>query len=76
MKLNNKLVLLAGVASVGDARPTESALQVKAELIGQVDAELAKMSLIVREELPRFNELLETLRIPAIFTEPQPSQKR
>jgi hypothetical protein len=67
MRLNNKLVSLASLVGMGDARPTDQAHQVRAELSAQIDPELFKWQQLLREDLPRFNDLLESLRVPAIF---------
>ena len=65
IRLNNKLVTVAGGVADGDFRPTDSALQVKDELVGQVDAELTKLHTLMESDLARFNAMLAQKRCPA-----------
>ncbi|MCI0637918.1 MAG: hypothetical protein L0Y70_02515 [Gemmataceae bacterium] len=76
IRLNNKLVSLSGLAGMGDNRPTEQAVKLKAELTAPVDTELAKLQKVLSEDLPRFNDLLSTLRIPAVFAAPAADNNR
>jgi photosystem II stability/assembly factor-like uncharacterized protein len=70
IRLNNKLASLAGAVSMGDNRPTEQAVRVKDELTAQIDAELAKLRLVLDSDLPRFNDLLARKKVPGVFTNP------
>jgi hypothetical protein len=70
IRINNKLVALASAVAMGDNRPTEQALQVKKELIAQMDAELAKLHAVFESDLPRFNALLRDQDVPNIFLAP------
>ena len=67
IRLNNKLAAVAGVASAGDFRPTDQAIAVKEELTAQIDAELAKLRMIVEMDLPAFNDLVHQQAIPAVM---------
>ncbi len=75
IRLNNKLVSLAGAASDGDRRPTDQALQVGEELTRQADAELAKWRVLVDSELPRLNALLAQKKVPGVFAD-SPADKK
>jgi len=55
IRLNDKLGGVYLVASVGDARPTDSALAVRDELVGKADAELTALAELLDEELPAVN---------------------
>jgi hypothetical protein len=70
IRLNNKLASLAGAAGMGDHRPTDQILELGKTVTAQIDAELAKLQTALREDLPRFNELLVEMRIPGVFAEP------
>jgi photosystem II stability/assembly factor-like uncharacterized protein len=66
VRLNNKLSSLASGAAVGDDRPTDQAVKLKQELFPAVDAELTKIRQVFTEGLPRFNETLRRLEVPAV----------
>ena len=76
IRLNNKLVSLAGGASGGDNRPTEQSLQVKGELTAAVDAELSKLRTLMDSDMARFNSLLAQKKVPGVFTEPVADKKK
>ncbi|HMO35512.1 MAG TPA: hypothetical protein PKA06_05670, partial [Gemmatales bacterium] len=69
IRLNNKLASLAGNAGVGDYAPSDSALELKKELIQQIDAELVSLRQILQGDVKKFNELLTQKQIPRVFTE-------
>jgi hypothetical protein len=69
VRLNNKLASLAGAAGMGDNRPTDQMLELGKIVTAQIDAELAKLHTALREDLPRFNEMLVEMRIPGVFAE-------
>lgn len=75
IRLNNKLVSLAGTVGMGDNRPTDSAVQLKDDLAAQADAELAKFRQIMGKDLPAFNELLARKKVPGVFTEAAPKKE-
>lgn len=66
IRLNNKLSALGSTAAMGDYRPTAQARQVYAELVGLIDAELAKLQDIEQSSIPAFNDFVAQLAIPAI----------
>lgn len=67
IRLNNQLVSVAGAAAMGDNRPTEQMVMVKAELTSKIDAELAKFSKVLASELPKFNALLDAKQVPGVI---------
>lgn len=66
VRLNNKLGHLAALASYGDNSPTEQALIFKQEIIGQIDAELAKLYEIFNTDLPEINQSIIDNKIQLI----------
>ncbi len=73
IRLNNKLSSLAGNMAVGDNRPTDQAVRLQQELFAKVDAELSKLRQVFTEDLPRFNEELRRLNVPAVSVTGQES---
>jgi photosystem II stability/assembly factor-like uncharacterized protein len=69
IRLNNKLAAVAGNVGSGDYPPPDSAVQLKDELVKQIDAELDALKKVVSEDVKRFNELLTQKKIPNVFTE-------
>ena len=69
IRLNNKLSALAGTVSMGDYRPTDQSVQLKDELSKQIDAELARLKVVLIEDVPRFNNLVATKKVPAVIVE-------
>ena len=76
IRLNNKLVTVAGAAGDGDNRPTDQVVQVKDELTKAIDAELSKLRTLMESDLPRFNAMLSQKKVPGIFTEPAVDSKK
>jgi hypothetical protein len=76
IRLNNKLVSLAGAVSDGDKRPTDQALQVKDELVGAIDGELSKLRTLMESDLARFNAMLAQKKVPGVFSEPANEKKK
>jgi photosystem II stability/assembly factor-like uncharacterized protein len=76
IRLNNKLVSLAGGVAAGDYRPTDQAVQYGAEVTKQIDAELAKLRKVLDDDLARFNELLAANKVPGIFREPAKAERK
>ena len=66
IRLNNKLVSLAGIVGVGDYGPTDQALQVFEELTKQTDAEVTKLR-AVAEDVSRLNALLAAQKVPGVI---------
>lgn len=69
IRLNNKLAGLSGNVGMGDNRPPDSAIQMKEELVKQIDAELAALKQVINDDVKRFNSLLTEKKIPNVFTE-------
>jgi hypothetical protein len=70
IRLNNKLAALAGVVASADAEPTDQSYAVYDELVIQVDAQLAKLSQMIKTDVPAFNQLVRDQNIPAITVKP------
>ena len=66
IRLNNKLAALGGVVSSPEAAPTAQSYAVYDELVGQIDAELQKLSQIMKTDVPSFNQLVKDQNIPAV----------
>jgi len=67
IRLNNKLASLADTVGTGDNRPTDQAQRVAAELTGQVDAALARLRVVLEEDVASFNSLLDRKNVPGIL---------
>jgi photosystem II stability/assembly factor-like uncharacterized protein/uncharacterized protein YukE len=66
IRLNDKLSGLFDVASSGNMPPSKQAREVYADLAGQCDAELMKLKKIMKEELPKLNQLIREKQLPVI----------
>ena len=66
IRLNNKLAALAGVVGGAEAAPTAQSYAVYDELAAAIDAELAKLSQIMKTDVPAFNQLVRDQNIPAV----------
>jgi photosystem II stability/assembly factor-like uncharacterized protein len=66
IRLNNKLAALGGVVGGAEAAPTAQSYAVYDELAAAIDAELAKLSQIMKTEIPAFNQLVRDQNIPAV----------
>ncbi|MFQ5629568.1 MAG: WD40/YVTN/BNR-like repeat-containing protein, partial [bacterium] len=69
IRLNNKLAAVAGVASRGDYKPTDSMSAVRNDLTAKIDAQLDELRKVMATDLPAFNELVRNANIPAIYVE-------
>ena len=58
IKLNNKIAVLADVASSMDAVPTDASVTVFNQLSAKLDAQLAKLKEIREKDVPAFNQLV------------------
>jgi photosystem II stability/assembly factor-like uncharacterized protein/DNA-binding FrmR family transcriptional regulator len=76
IRLNNKLISLAGAVSDGDKRPTDQSVQVKDELIATIDGELSKLHTLIDSDLARFNAMLAQKKVPGVFSEPVSEKKK
>jgi photosystem II stability/assembly factor-like uncharacterized protein len=70
IRLNNKLAALAGVVSSADAAPTEQSYAVYDELVVQSDAQLGKLTQIMKNDVAAFNQLVRDQNIPAVTVKP------
>jgi hypothetical protein len=66
IRLNNKLAALGGVVGGAESAPTAQSYAVYDELAAAIDAELAKLSQIMKTEIPAFNQLVRDQNIPAV----------
>ena len=69
IRLNNRLSSLVGVVSTGDNRPTRQSIQVRDELLSEIDVLLEKQSEIVDKGVEGFNNAVRNAEIPAVFTD-------
>jgi len=67
IKLNNKIAALTGTVASADVKPTKQMYDVFEYLAGKLDAQLEKLSKIIDEELPKFNQLVKENDIPAVM---------
>jgi len=67
IKLNNKIAVLADVASSMDAAPTDASVTVFNQLAAKLDAQLAKLKEIREKDVPAFNQLVREQAVPAIM---------
>ena len=58
IRLNNKLTALMRLMSLGDTRPTDQALQVKAELSAAIETELSKLDDVWNNRVPAINAMI------------------
>jgi hypothetical protein len=66
IRLNNKLAALGGVVSRSETPPNEQSYAVYEELAAQINAQLQKLSQIMKSDVPAFNQLVKDQNIPAI----------
>ena len=66
IRLNNKLAALADVVGGAEAAPTAQSYAVYDALVAAIDAELAKLSTIMKTDVPAFNQLVRDQNIPAV----------
>jgi hypothetical protein len=70
IRLNNKLAALGGVVASADAAPTEQSYAVYEDLTGRINAQLQKLEVIMKTDLPAFNVLVREQNIPAVIVRP------
>jgi photosystem II stability/assembly factor-like uncharacterized protein len=66
IKLNNKLAALGGVVAANDTAPTSQSQMVFEELATRVNAQLALLDRLLKEDLARFNKLVREQNVPAV----------
>jgi photosystem II stability/assembly factor-like uncharacterized protein len=74
IRLNNKLAALLGVVSRSETPPNDQSTEVYNELVGQIDAQLAKLAQIMKTDVPEFNQAVRDANIPAVVVKPSGSQ--
>jgi photosystem II stability/assembly factor-like uncharacterized protein len=57
IRLDDKLNSVASSAATGDYRPTAQAITVRDQLVAAIDAQLAKLSVVLDQDLASFNRL-------------------
>jgi hypothetical protein len=70
IRLNDKLLGVAGSAIVGDYPPTAQAVAVKDQLVAAIDVQLAKLRQIWEGDLARFNAMAREKSVPAVILPP------
>ena len=66
IRLNNKLAALAGVVGSAETAPTAQSYAVYDELVTQIDAQLQRLTQIMKTDVPAFNQLVRDQNIPAV----------
>ena len=70
IRLNNKLAALLGVVSRSETPPNDQSYVVYDELNAEINAQLQKLSQIIKTDVPAFNQLVRDANIPAIVVKP------
>ncbi|HVS21706.1 MAG TPA: hypothetical protein VHD88_07645, partial [Pyrinomonadaceae bacterium] len=76
IRLNNKLAALGGVVARSETPPTDQSFAVYDELAGQIDAQLQRLSQIMKSDVPAFNRLVQEQNVPAIVVKPPAGEVR
>jgi hypothetical protein len=66
IRLNDKLGGVFDMANSGNMAPSKQAKEVYMDLATQADAELAKLKVIMDQEIPKFNQLIREKSLPVI----------
>jgi hypothetical protein len=74
IRLNNKLAALGGVVSGADSAPTEQSYAVYEDLSAKINAQLQKLDVVMKTDLPAFNMLVREQNIPAVILKPPAAQ--
>lgn len=69
IRLNNKLGALAGEVDGSDYRPTEQVKTVYKELSDKIDLQLNNLRQIMKDKLPKFNDLVRQKQVSAVTVE-------
>jgi photosystem II stability/assembly factor-like uncharacterized protein len=70
IRLNNKLAALGGVVASSETPPNDQSYAVYDEVVAQIDAQLQKLSQIMKSDVPSFNQLVKDQSIPAVIVKP------
>jgi photosystem II stability/assembly factor-like uncharacterized protein len=74
IRLNDKLAAVADSASLGDFAPTAQHRAVYAQLVQQIDVQLAQIRDVWQKDVPAFNELVKQSATPAIPLPEEPKK--
>ena len=66
IKLNNKIAALGGVVASTDIAPTTQSTMVYEDLASQINAQLAKLGHLLKDDLAAFNKLVRDQNVPAV----------
>jgi photosystem II stability/assembly factor-like uncharacterized protein len=66
IKLNNKLAALGSVVAATDVAPTMQSTVVYEDLASQVNAQIAKLESLLKDDLAAFNKLVRDQNVPAV----------
>jgi hypothetical protein len=66
IRLNDKLGGVFDMANSGNMAPSKQAKEVYTDLATQADAELAKLKMIMDQDIPKFNQLIREKSLPVI----------
>jgi hypothetical protein len=66
IRLNNKLAALARAVDGADAAPTDQSYAVYDDLAAKIDAQLAALAQVLKDDLARFNQLVRERDVPAV----------
>lgn len=67
IKLTNKLGHVASLSSRGDFAPTQQSINVKNEMVGKINDQIAKFKKVKEEDIPAFNKLFRQKSMDAIL---------
>jgi photosystem II stability/assembly factor-like uncharacterized protein len=70
IRLNNKLAALGGVVGGAESAPTAQSYAVYDEVAGAIDAQLQRLTQIMKTDVPAFNQLVRDQNIPAVVVKP------
>ena len=70
IRLNNKLAALGGVVGGVESAPTAQSYAVYDEVVGGIDAQLQRLTQILKTDVPAFNQLVRDQNIPAVVVKP------
>ena len=68
IRLNDKLSDVMGLTAIGDAAPTSQALAVKRELSAAIEAQLAALETIWRDDVPALNQRITDAGVDLLST--------
>src|SRR5579863_528178 len=66
IKLNNKIAALGGVVVSTDILPTMQSTMVYEDLASQINAQLARLDRLLKDDLAAFNKLVRDQNVPAV----------